>query len=158
MTLSFVTRAMLLTALTVVAWLYIAEHSGMWGDGEVMEGCEVAKVIDTRTVRLSCDGTARLVRLEGIGVPDMDEPGCDAELAHGALGRDRLDVLLKDGGVEWRQVGEAFESEPGNPVPVRVTVADEDLAGRLVREGLAVEAGGEGAAVNWCDRLGAPVE
>ncbi|MEQ9675381.1 MAG: hypothetical protein RLO10_13075 [Roseovarius indicus] len=158
MTLSFVTRAMVLTAVTVAGWLYIAEHAGTWGEGEVMEGCEVAEVIDTRTVRLTCGEADRLVRLEGLGVPDVGEPGCDAELAHGALGRDRLRVLLEDGPLEWRRTGEPMEGVPGTPVSVRVTVEDENVADRLVREGLAVEAGGEGAAVNWCDRLGAPVD
>lgn len=155
MTFGFLLRAILLTCLTVAGWVYIVRQQEQWREGgEAMAGCEVAGVIDARTIRLSCDGAPVLARLQGIAVPDVDDPACEAELAHGALGRDRLRLLLEDGGAEVFRQG---LGEVDAPLPVRVTVAGEDLADRLVREGLAVEAE-DGARVNWCDRLGTVLE
>jgi len=153
---TFLLRAIVLTCLTVAGWLYIVRQEVHWTEGgEPMAGCEVAEVMDVRTVRLSCGNEARVARLAGLDVPDMEEPGCEVERAHGALGRDRLRVLLEEDDVAVFRVGDVAED---GAVPVRMTVADEDVADRLVREGLAAKAGGGGAAVNWCDRLGALVE
>ncbi|KZY38294.1 hypothetical protein A3731_01890 [Roseovarius sp. HI0049] len=155
MTFRFLLRAIVLTCLTVAGWLYIVRQEVHWTEGgEAMTGCEVAGVMDARTVRLNCEDGAQVARLAGLDVPDMEAPGCEVELAHGALGRDRLKVLLEDGGVEVFRLGDVAED---GAMPVRMTVADDNVADRLVREGLAAEAG-DGATVNWCDRLGALVE
>lgn len=155
MTFRFLLRAIVLTCLTVAGWLYIVRQEVHWTKGgEPMAGCEVAEVMDVRTVRLSCGEGERVARLAGLDGPDMAAPGCEVERAHGALGRDRLRVLLEEDDVEVFRVGDVAKD---GAVPVRMTVAGEDLAGRLVREGLAAEAR-TGAAVNWCDRLGALVE
>lgn len=87
-------------------------------------------------------------RLAGIDAPSLDSPGCEAELAHAALAADRLRALLGAGRARL------YRADDTQEVRIRISQDGDDVASRLIREGLAVEPA-EGAAVNWCDRLAA---
>lgn len=148
MTLSFVTRAMVLTCLTVAGWLWLVRH---WQPAEEeMAACLVNEVIDAQTVLLACDGEDEEVtaRLSGLDMPRLQNPRCEAERAHAALAADRLRALLREGEARLYRTGAA---EEGAPLPLRIELDGADVARRLVRERLAAEAAEGGT--DWCARL-----
>lgn len=145
----FVARALVVTGLTIVVWLYLVRHAERMD--LAMEACRVSYVYDGDTVALDCGGddevTARLV---GLDAPETKSPGCDEELAHGALATDRLRSVIQRGEVTLRRLGR----DKYNRVLIRLRVDGEDVADRLIQEGLAVAYQG-GSRINWCEKLGA---
>lgn len=147
--MSYVTRAMVVTALTIGAWLYLVRHAERTDVG--MEGCRVSYVYDGDTVALDCGGDEEVTaRVQGLDAPETKSPGCDEELAHGALATDRLRDLLSRGEVTMRRMG----TDKYGRILINLRVNSEHVADRLVREGLAVAYSG-GSRVDWCERLGA---
>lgn len=169
MGLSHVTRAMLLTSLTVGGALYLVRASDRWTGreareagpaGAAMPGCRVAEVTDAGRLRLACDGAEEgadqgaegmSARLAGLDLPRREAPACPEELAHAALAADRVRALLADG--DDARLRRVATDDGGDGLAVRVMIGGEDLGARLIREGLAAEAGGENEATDWCARL-----
>lgn len=144
-----IAKALVLTALTVAAWLYLVRQSGR----EVIAApdCRVAYVYDGDTIAMVCDRRPEVTaRLQGFDTAETKEPRCDEERAHGALATDRLRQLIARGDIEIARVGRDRYNRP----LIRLSVQGEDVGETLIREGLAVAYAG-GARINWCARLGA---
>lgn len=140
-------KVLLVTALSMAAWLFIVRHSDRMAAAS--PDCRVDYVYDGDTIAMSCNGRPEVTaRLQGFDTPETKEPGCDAELAHGALATDRLRVLVKSGEVTIRRVGRDKYNRP----LIRLDVDGEDVGDILIREGLAVAYRG-GARIDWCARL-----
>lgn len=145
--MSVVARALLITAATVAAWLLLVRYADRMS--AKLAACRVAYVYDGDTVALDCGGPEEVAaRLLGLDAPETKEPGCPEELAHGALATDRLRALVGRGAVTLRQFG---EDKYGRPL-IRLRIDGEDVADRLVREGLAVSYHGR-ARIDWCEKL-----
>ena len=145
--MGLIAKALILTALTVAVWVYSVRYAERRA---AAEGCAVSYVYDGDTVALDCGGAEITARLQGMDAPETKAPGCAAELAHGTLATERLRDLLGRGEVTYRRVG----ADKYDRVLIRLRVDGEDVAERLVREGLAVPYSG-GTRINWCERLGA---
>lgn len=144
-----VAKALVLTALTVAAWLYLVRQGGR--EAIAAPDCRVAYVYDGDTIAMACDGRPEVTaRLQGFDTAETKEPRCDEERAHGALATDRLRQLVKRGGVEITRVGQDKYNRP----LIRLSVQGKDVGETLIREGLAVPYNG-GARIDWCARLGA---
>ena len=149
MVLLIISKALVLTALSVAVWLYIVRYSER--ASAVSTECRVAYIYDGDTIAMSCNGRPEVTaRLQGFDTAETKEPGCDEELAHGSLATDRLRQLVKSGEVAIRRLGRDKYNRP----LIRLTVDGEDVADTLIREGLAVAYSG-GARIDWCQRLGA---
>lgn len=143
----FFFRVIVLGGLAAVGWLYLAQTADRLD--AALEGCRVTGVEDAETLTLTCEGEGEVqARIAGIDVPDYHSPDCEAEMAHGALAVDRLRALMAEDLPELSRVG----GYTVKTLRIRLSVDGEDVAGRLIREGLAVEKT-DGAEVNWCDRL-----
>ena len=139
-------RAMMLTALTIGAMFYVAREADDMPP--VRNGCVIGTVLSGDSLQLKCGGAeAALFQIAKLDAPNIETPGCAAELAHGTLAMERLQSLIKTGAVQI----ERLEGENTPPL-IRLSVEGEDVAGRLIREGLAMAYDG-GARFNWCEKL-----
>ena len=142
-------RGITLTALTILVMFYVARNVD--DTRPVRSRCEIGAVLSGDSVVLECRGAGKTqVDIAGIDAPDVAAPGCAEELAFGTLAAERLQSLIGSGQVQIERLA------GGNAPPlIRLLIDGEDVAARLVREGLAVAYVG-GARINWCDKLGAP--
>ncbi len=141
-------RAMTLTALTLLAMIYVARKAD--APRPVRESCEVGAVLSGDSLMLNCRNTGQVqVKISGINAPDIAAPGCAEELAHGTLAMERLQSLIKSGAVHLGRLEGGY-----SPPRIRLSIDGADVADRLIREGLAVAYDG-GTLLNWCERLGA---
>lgn len=145
-------KALMLTALTVAAWVFLARQGGR--EAIAMPDCAVAYVHDGDTIAMACEGRPEVTaRLHGFDTAETKEPRCDEERAHGSLAADRLRQLLARGSVEIARVGRDRYHRP----LIRLSVQGEDVGETLIRERPAVPYWG-GTRIDWCQRLGARVE
>lgn len=145
--MSLITRALLLTGLTLAVWLSVVRYSERSAAGP----CRVSYVYDGDTVALTCAADMELAaRIVGLDAPETKEPRCPEELAHGTLATERLRALLEAGEVAYYPRG----VDKYDRLLIRLYVNGRDVAKQLVREGLAVTYRG-GARPDWCARLGA---
>lgn len=97
-------------------------------------------------------------RLAGVDAPEISQPGCDAEAAHGRRAADRMAALLA--GAARIEAAPAHDPRGRKRWPVdgfgrriaTVTVDGRDVGALLVAEGLAAPYR-EGEVRNWCARL-----
>lgn len=142
-------RGMVLTALTILVMFYVARNVD--DTRPARNRCEIGAVLSGDSVVLDCRGVGQTkVNIAGVDAPNIAAPGCAEELAFGTLAAERLQSLIDAGPVQ-------IERLAGGSAPplVRLLIDGEDVAARLVREGLAVAFVG-GARINWCEKLGAP--
>ncbi len=145
--MSVVTKALILTALTLLGWLSVVRYQERSAEGP----CRVTYVYDGDTVALTCGADMEMTaRIVGLDAPETKEPRCPEELAHGTLATERLRALVAGGEVAYYPRGE----DRYDRLLIRLYVDGQDVAKRLVREGLAVTYRG-GARPDWCARLGA---
>jgi len=147
--LILVSKALILTALTMGIWMYTVRHSGQ--KVQVETTCKVGYVYDGDTIAMTCNGRPDVTaRLMGFDTAETKNPGCAEELAHGALATDRLRQLVKRGEITITRMGRDKYNRP----LIRLDIDGQDVADTMIREGLAVAYHG-GKRVNWCERLGA---
>jgi len=143
-----IVRAMMLTALTITAMLYVAYKAD--DTAPVRNGCVIGSVFSGDSLSLNCGGAGEILfQIAGLDTPNIAAPGCAEELAHGTLAAERLQSLIGAGEIR-------IERLEGRNIPplIRVSVDGVDVAERLVREGLAVASLGN-EQINWCEKLGA---
>jgi endonuclease YncB( thermonuclease family) len=139
-------RGITLTALTLLVMFYVARNAD--DTRPLRNSCTVGTVLSGNSLTLKCKGAPETrVQLAGVDAPNVEAPGCAEELAHGTLATERLQSLIGSGQVRIERIA------GGNSPPlIRIRIAGEDVAARLVREGLAVASVG-GARINWCQKL-----
>lgn len=137
-----IARALILTALTLGAWLYVVRVHDRAG------GCRVTYVYDGDTVAMDCGDGDRTARVIGLDTPETKTPGCATEKAAGDRATRRLRELVLAGEVTITRKG----TDKYRRDLIRLRVNGTDVANTLIREGLAVKYNG-GTRVNWCERL-----
>ncbi|MDU8929020.1 thermonuclease family protein [Alisedimentitalea sp. MJ-SS2] len=139
-------RALIVTAATLAVWLYLVR----WQDrGRELNTCRIGFVYDGDTVALKCGDNERTARVVGLDTPETRDARCDAEFQAGKRATERLRELVKGGAVSYRRKG----TDKYGRLLIELSVDGEDVAGTLVREGLAMPYRG-GGRINWCQRLG----
>ena len=146
--LLLISKALVLTALTVAVWLYIVRQTER--AATAAPECRVTYVYDGDTIAMTCNGRPEVTaRLQGFDTAETKEPRCAEEHAHGALATDRLRQLVARGDIAITRVGRDKYHRP----LIRLRAQGEDVGETLIREGLAVAYRG-GARIDWCERLG----
>ncbi|WP_137699932.1 thermonuclease family protein [Marimonas lutisalis] len=138
-------RVLILTAATLAAWLYVVR----WQERRAgAETCRVSYVSDGDTVALSCGGREVTARVQGLDTPETRDARCTAERKAGDAATERLREMLREGAIEIRRRG----SDKYGRWLIRVRIEGQDVAERLIGEGLAVPYRG-GQRIDWCKRL-----
>ncbi len=140
--------ALVVTALTVGGWLWLAVQGGAALPKRTE--CRVGYVYDGDTVEMICGARDYAARIIGLDAPETKEPRCAAEQAAGKRATERLRQLVRQGPVSLRRQG---YDRYGRPL-IRMWVGGEDVASVLVGEGLAARYRG-GQRPDWCARLSA---
>jgi endonuclease YncB( thermonuclease family) len=111
-------------------------------------GCRIGAVLDGDTVELICGSGSEPARLQGLDTPETRDARCEAERALGKQAAARLRG--------WVQVARPGIADLGHDKYrrrlIRLRLDDEDVAERMIAEGLAVAYDG-GARIDWCARL-----
>jgi endonuclease YncB( thermonuclease family) len=113
-------------------------------------GCRVTYVVDGDTIHMSCPGTGDVkARLLGFDTPEVYSPDCREELVAGRRATAVLTHLLRSGPI----TGAQFEGQDryGRAL-VRLAVAGQDVARRMIASGYAVPYSG-GRHPDWCGML-----
>ncbi len=118
-------------------------------DNLTAEGCTLDYVYDGDTVALDCGSERITARLLGFDTPEAKDPKCAAEAAHAAKATARLRALSTAGALTFS--GHARDKY--NRLLVTMKVDGQDVAGPMIREGLAMAYNG-GTRINWCAKLG----
>lgn len=140
-------RVLILTAGTLALWLFVVRWQERGGQ---TNACRVSYVFDGDTVALECGAREVTARVRGLDAPETRDARCEAELAAGKAATARLREIVAEGDVSYRRRG---VDKYGRWL-IRLSVGGEDVAGRMIAEGLAVAYAG-GARIDWCKRLGA---
>lgn len=113
-------------------------------------GCRVTHVVDGDTVHLACPQVGEVkARLLGFDTPEIHSPDCREELAAGQQATAVLRQVLRSGPITAAR----FEGQDryGREL-VRLEVAGQDVARRMIESGLALPYSG-GRHPDWCGML-----
>ena len=106
------------------------------------------------TIRQTCVVDGDTIWLEGVKIriadidtPEITSPKCDAEYEKGIRARDRLVMLLNEGGFQLRPIGNRDEDQYGRKLRV-IMRSGRSLGDQLVSENLART--WTGRRESWC--------
>lgn len=106
------------------------------------------------TIRKTCVVDGDTIWLEGVKIriadidtPEISSPQCDAEYERGIRARDRLVMLLNEGGFQLRPIGNRDEDQYGRKLRV-IMRTGRSLGDQLVSENLART--WTGRRESWC--------
>jgi len=111
--------------------------------------CQVTKVTDGDTLRMTCGGNAHRVRLLGFDTPEIFHPNCAAERRAGLEAARLMRRLVASGRVT--QVQFQGRDRYGRDL-AHVQIAGTDLATAMLASGLALPYAGH-RHPDWCALL-----
>jgi endonuclease YncB( thermonuclease family) len=111
--------------------------------------CQVTKVTDGDTIRMTCGRTAHRVRLLGFDTPEIFHPKCTAERQAGLQAARLMRRLVATGRVT--QVEFKGRDHYGRDL-AHVQIAGTDLASAMLASGLALPYAGH-RHPDWCALL-----
>jgi micrococcal nuclease len=147
---AWVTQALLVATILLSGCVASTDPAPPQRAGASDTGCRVTYVADGDTIHLACPDTGEVkARLLGFDTPEVYSPRCREELVAGQQATEVLRQVLRSGPITAAR----FQGHDryGREL-VRLEVAGQDVARRMIASGYAVPYSG-GRHPDWCGKL-----